>query len=295
MAIYPLHKFCTIKMTNTAIIYHQAKKGIDCPDGIAAAWVAKRAHPDADLIGCVYGDRAEVVGYSTLIIVDFSFPAYYLEAWAETKHVIVIDHHKTAWENLQNLSNQVTQRFDMNECGATLTWKYFFPTEPEPAFLSYIKDRDLWNFKLPYTHEIHEAMSSIGRSLEFFDSIATHTRNDLIRAFAPLGEKLLQPKREAIQKAADRVEFGTVAEWGNIPFVRTSPEEDRLISDICTTLYKKYHLAPFVACLNSDGITWSLRSDKNGGNFDVGTIAKDQGGGGHRNAAGFKSAIEPPF
>ena len=75
----------------------------------------------------------------------------------------------------------------------------------------------------------------------------------------------------------------------NIPIVELAQDgsEDLLTSDICSYLYKSIPEAPFVACITSDG-SWSLRSDKNGNNTDVGAIAQAKGGGGHRNAAGFK-------
>ncbi len=31
------------------IIYHQAKPGMDCPDGICSAWVAHKAYPSAQV------------------------------------------------------------------------------------------------------------------------------------------------------------------------------------------------------------------------------------------------------
>jgi nanoRNase/pAp phosphatase (c-di-AMP/oligoRNAs hydrolase) len=52
---------------------------------------------------------------------------------------------------------------------------------------------------------------------------------------------------------------------------------------------------PFGACFSvrGDGLkVWSLRSDRNLGNFDVSAVARLRGGGGHRNAAGFKESAE---
>lgn len=269
------------------IIYHQVKQGTDCPDGIAAAWVASKAIADAATLGCIYGDVPDVSDYERIVIVDFSFPVPIIENWvSQGKLIIVIDHHKTAWENFQNLSSQVFRNFDMSECGATLTWKHFFPDQPMPIFLQYIRDRDLWNHELEFTEEIHEASASIGRTFEFFSKIAPMTKNELFAYLVPIGSEALKPKREAVARASNRVKFGAVAGWGNIPYVETTKDEDRLVSDICSRLYRKFKNAPFVACFTSDG-KWSLRSNKDGNDTDVGAIAKSMGGGGHRNAAGF--------
>ena len=52
---------------------------------------------------------------------------------------------------------------------------------------------------------------------------------------------------------------------------------------------------PFGACffVRRDGLKiWSLRSDRNLGDFDVSAVAKLRGGGGHRNAASFRESAE---
>lgn len=77
-----------------------------------------------------------------------------------------------------------------------------------------------------------------------------------------------------------------------VPCISLDEKEERLTSDICMAMYRDKAIIksgyPFVACINSDGKTVSLRSDKNGNNFDVSAIARRFGGGGHRNASGFK-------
>ena len=60
------------------------------------------------------------------------------------------------------------------------------------------------------------------------------------------------------------------------------------VSETAHQLLKKYPDAPFAACKVHayGGITYSLRSEE--GREDVSIIATKNGGGGHRNAAGFK-------
>lgn len=285
----------------TAVVYHQVKSGVDCADGIASAWVAKKKYPDAVLYGQTYDEpQNDLSRFDRIIYVDFSVPAYFLRQSAGCGiQTIVVDHHKTAQENLHGLLSEQIEclelNFDIAECGATLTWRRFFPDKPLPKFLEYVRDRDLWEHKLPHTEEIHEAIANIRyqkRSsdrkevFEFFDSLESNWEDEL-PDLIKLGEDLLAPKRKAVAGAAQRVQFGIVAGWGNIPYVATAKEEDRLVSDICSVLYKRFPDALFVACFTTDG-TWSLRSDKDGNDTDVGAIAKSQGGGGHRNASGFK-------
>lgn len=302
------------------IIYHQIKHGIDCPDGIAAAWVADRYlcsrwHPH-DILGCAYqSEPPDVSNYDFIYVLDFSFPLAVIEFWIQSgKDVVIIDHHKTAQEMLGDISafsRSFTFYFDLQESGATLAWRHFNNGCVPPAFLQYVRDRDLWNHALPLTEEIHEASANMrfemgkvskitgipSRDLVFaaFDHLSTLTQEQLIEVMADRGFELLKPKREAIDRAVARMEYGFLphtdrGQMSNtpIPMVRVLADgsENRLISDICAKLYEKIPEALFVACITNDG--WSLRSDKNGSDFDVSAIAQCFGGGGHRNAAGFK-------
>jgi len=314
------------------ILYHQVKPGVDCPDGIAAAWVAAKAYPDAQIIGVSYQEDPPITPESgdIVIIVDFSYPADVINGWRDRGvQTILIDHHKTAQQMLQGLpvSPLIRQHFDMDECGATLAWKTFFPAEPMPAFLQYVRSRDLWldcdlfAYPIPDTLIVHEAMSGLRWVMKkHAQDLSAHSHKYIFAAFDDLAElgqsalltwadrcasSKLKAKREKCLAIASLHEWKTLNapdvekelldcdDWSgdysyNIPVVELTKDgtEDRYTSDVCMVLYRKFPNAPFVACITSDG-SWSLRSDRDGTNADVGAIAKALGGGGHRNAAGF--------
>ena len=123
-------------MKSNLVRVHQVKPDIDCPDGIAAAWVLSQLFQDqADYQGWCYEFQKlpDVSNYSKIFIVDFSFPQKVLEDWADQgKSISVIDHHKTALQDLSGLSDRIRKRFDLDECGATLTRRTFFG-ESDPA------------------------------------------------------------------------------------------------------------------------------------------------------------------
>ena len=274
----------------TKIIYHQTSPGIDCPDGIASAWVTHKVFPDAEIIGASYqGEMPQVNEGDRLIIVDFSFSAEILESWADKGcEITIIDHHKTALNDLAQLSDRILQKFDMNQCGATLAWRYFLTEEPMPVFLEYVRDRDLWNFELEKTEEIYEAVAHIGRSFALFDALEPLSRQQLIEAFAPLGERLLAPKRQRISEIAKTAEWKKIA-GHKVLAVEIPQEEARLASDVCSKLYNENLDSPFVMAYSKnkeEGWNLSFRSNKKVGNFDVSAIARQFGGGGHHNASG---------
>lgn len=282
----------------TKVLYHQVKPGTDCPDGIASAWVVAKALPCQEIEGCVYqSEPPSVKRCDRIVIVDFSFPATILEEWALNAEVIVIDHHKTALNDLAGLSNRVLQKFDLAECGATLAWKHFFSDKAIPAFLKYVKDRDFWDFDLLYSEEIHEAVSNlkyqtgsfdkIERTFAIFNMLEPLSEQQLQMVLAPIGDKLLAPKRKRIHELFETAEIKTL-QGHQILTVEVPEAESRLISDLCSYLYKKNPQYPFVVAWyeGTTGINLSFRSDKKGSNFDVSAIAKLLGGGGHHNAAG---------
>lgn len=309
-------------MSKALIIYHQVKPGTDCPDGVAAAWATRRhlleneslEESEIDCLGWSYDsgipDNATIQSHHLIYVVDFSFPAEVLDLWQSWGvSVTIIDHHETAMNMLEGLSAAVFKRFDMAECGATLAWKTFFPGEKVPAFLQYVKDRDLWDFLLPHSQDVHEAVSTMRYGLtslganrsqvfELFDGLARLTAPELAVLGLAIGGPKLEPKRKQCRAIAERALLKDV--FGHIvPVAELAKDgsEDRLTSDACMVMYRElFSEAEFVACLTSDG-SYSLRSDKHkpDGGFHVGNFAKglkEQGlasnGGGHRNAAGFK-------
>ena len=294
-------------MTDHLIIYHQVKPGIDCPDGIASAWVLHQMFQDqADYLGWCYDfpQPPDVSNYNKIFVLDFSFPKNVLEHWADQgKTVSIIDHHKTALQDLSGLSERIKKRFDLNECAATLTWRTFFNTSEMPAFLKYVKDRDLWNFQLAETEVIHEALSALRDRLHdlgaarlkmiftWYDYLATLSEEELLAYLKPIGEPLVAPRRARIEAIAARhqfIDFQDNPQW-HVPVVYLAQDgsEERFTSDVCMKLYQKFPDAPFCACLTSNQ-SWSLRSDKFGNNTDVSEIAAQFGGGGHHNASGFR-------
>lgn len=281
------------------VFFHNVSENVPCPDGIAAAWVVGRAYPrdNIEFVGCEYQKTIPVVLSGDVVyVVDFSFPAEVLEEWLSIgARVTVIDHHEAKMRELMGVASlQEIITFDNSKCGALLTWEYFFPAKEPPAFLRYIDDRDRWQHLLPFTHEIHAATGKLGRTFEVFDVLAKLSQNELIALLGKLGTDALEERRQSVERIAERHEI-----WDELagieypegfPVVVLQESEGWATSDVCSVLYKRFPSAPFVACVTykPDAEVWSLRSDQHGNNTDVAAIAQQLGGGGHRNAAGFR-------
>ena len=268
-------------MTRTYVLYHD-----HCPDGFGAAWVFHQA------LGCE--ECGEPVTYipqsygealppmkpgSQLFILDFSYPREtVLELQRTHERVTLLDHHKTAADELQGVPSC---RIDQDHSGAYLAWEYLNATQEPPELIFYIQDRDLWEWKLPDSREVSEAIASYPKSFKTWDEFN-------VSQLAQEGAGILRHMRVQVEKLAQMTTRGTVANWPNIPTVNTPLN----ISETCEELLKKHPDAPFAATyFESNAVRrWSLRS-RNEENTDVSEIAREMGGGGHRNAAGFTENI----
>lgn len=202
-----------------------------------------------------------------------------IQAHKMAKDFVVLDHHLTNKEHLEDLSFCY---FDMNHSGAVLAWQYLFPTEPVPKLLQYIEDRDLDTWKLPYAKELLTAVDAHNHSLKEWAELCDKIEHP--SGFTKMleeGSVMLQ-YNEVLMDIIKRNSYiaeikGYFVPMINTPFFR---------SEVVTLLAKG---TLFAAGYHYDGerFIFSLRSEKGSG-LNVAEIAeKFPGGGGHRNASGF--------
>lgn len=256
------------------VLYHS-----NCYDGFGAAYSAwKKLGDRAEYIPVSYGkDLPELNEPDIVYIVDFSYPKDVILDLSKRCQVVVLDHHKTAEEDLESLVGLENPKvkFDMDKSGALLTWEWFHGDKNVPDLIKHISDRDLWEFKLEGTKEIHKALVSHPMNFELWDGFDVEE----LKSEGKICQRLYDNLVENIIKES----FFRVVGGHEVPVVNTSIAW----SEVGHALIKRYPEAPFVASFTvfDKEEMWSLRSK---GNFDVSEIAKVYGGGGHKNAAGFK-------
>lgn len=254
------------------VIYHK-----NCPDGFCAAYIAKKAIPDAILVDANYGDPIPDVKNRDVYILDFSYSRDDMVKLCAENRVTIIDHHKTSMENLESLQN-CTLIFDMSHSGAYLAWEYFMDGEM-PMLVRYIEDRDIWKWQLPHSKEINNAIGLYEKTMEGWDPL--FSTDDIIDRLKEQGELLEKSKQLSIKTHMARASLTSISGY-NVPTANCSNTE--IVSDMLHAMCKGH---AFAAAFNvfDDGVKFSLRSE---GDFDVASIAKRYGGGGHKNAAGFQ-------
>lgn len=304
----------------TTVYYHA-----NCLDGFTAAWVfhtylRNELRWDADFIeqNCKfipmrYGQKiiADDVEGRNVVILDFSFERDVMRLiMGLCASLVVLDHHKTAKENLEGLEaeffaghvsdieeydlaitryakNRFNIIFDMEKSGARLAWDYFIGKDgffPPPKLVQYVEDWDLWKKELAEVDSINAYLKIQDKTFYLWDAVASvlDDRESFWEA-VDLGDMLLkqdQWQREQLKKNLHKIEIiGHVGIAVNAPYFHAST----LGNEICKE--NSVDFAAIYQFLPNGKVKFSLRSI---GDFDVSFICKHFQGGGHKNAAGFE-------
>ncbi len=295
------------------VLYHA-----NCIDGITSAWVAwdalSKEDYDCDVAAVRYSDDLQAkiftmlkaVEYTQLYVVDFSLPVYLLtkiEREYIYMDITVIDHHKTAFEMYApamevekysalrtSLGNQTTVILDNNECGASLCWTYFHPSNTLPTLVRYVKDYDLWRFELGVmTKWFDKFLRTQPLEVENWGHLVKDAEIiELMNVYLTAGMKLQEEHEEQVALIADDIKPITIA--GIKGAMVECPVE--YTSDVGHEIARLTGTYGLMYRVNHDEgiIDWSLRSEKG---CDVSAIAKKFGGGGHKTAAGFRTDLIP--
>lgn len=258
-------------------IYHR-----NCLDGLAAAWVVwKFFKGEVELLAAQYGDalpdEAELRGRK-VIVVDFSYNREQVMRLQQICDLTLLDHHATAAKELEGLI-EVNQ----NHSGAMLAWLHFFPNQEPPTGLKFAEDRDLWKWKLRGSKAWTTAAFSYPLEVETFDKLVKRPIGEVILE----GETLLRKHEQDVKKIARSVRTMKI-DGVDVPVVNAN---GLFASDLGNVLsIDAEYAATYVD--SQEERMYSLRSQR--GKADVSEIALRFGGGGHKNAAGFRIAFDDP-
>lgn len=270
-------------MKEYCIIYHG-----NCSDGFGAAWALWRLLGDAaSYHPAIHGHQPpkEIDG-THVVIADFSFPRQTLLAIKNrAKSILVLDHHKSAKEDLDGLDFAY---FDMTRSGAGITWDHHHGKESRPPLINYIEDRDLWRWSLPNSREILAVFESVKPSFASFDEFNERLESsDGMAEIVVKGSAILEYKNAKVRSLAEKsylVDLSAICGLADptmqVPCVNTS-----IFHSEVGNLLAQTHPMAIIWYRAEDGLyRHSLRS---AGKVDCSRIARFWGGGGHADAAGF--------
>ena len=264
-------------MKEAVLLYHS-----NCPDGFGAAWSFWRKYGNSiDYIPVSHGAEPPDVSGLNVFMADFCYKRDILLSLKDkAKSITVLDHHKSAEEDCGDLDFCT---FDMDHSGAYMAWRYLNPNDRVPLLIRYVEDRDLWRWKLDSTESILSAVDSFEKTFENWDMLndcLDEVNSPSWGRVKTMGDGILQYKRSLISSLMRNVHNISIAGKSvpaiNIPFFQ---------SEVAAELAKE---SDYAAAYYFDGESYkfSLRSKPDGD--DVSLIAGIFGGGGHKNAAGFR-------
>lgn len=268
------------------VIYHG-----NCADGFGAAWVFSRygAHlidgydfgrtQDFDYHAGVYQNPPPDVTDRHVYLLDFSYKRPVVEGMLDkARSVTLIDHHKTALDDLAPIMERMRCHCGLDHSGAMLAWQFIKGDAEPPALLRHIEDRDLWRFALPHTREIQANVFSHPYDFTVWDELMHRPIDELVAEGKAIERKHFKDIEELVKVFQHRRKIGGYdVPVSNLPYTLTSDAGHLMAKG-----------EPFAACYwdTPEGRVYSLRSTDEG--MDVSEIAKGYGGGGHRNASGFR-------
>lgn len=259
----------------TIIIYH------DDLDGRAAAAIAAAAiSGNKQFIAAQYGRQLPTITSEHIIVIvlDYTPPA----GIAPT---LWIDHHKSAAALVTDLSKTTVVVFDTSQAACVLAWRHFFPEMPVPPAITLIGERDTQGAEkaAPEANYLMQALyiENTAPDSDIWHNLFTQ---DIAR-FLETGKTIDKYQKAVCARIAERA---YVAKW----------DQWRILA-VCAagfgsaTLSDRASQFDFVAVYSHDGHNFTVSLYSGAADVDLGALARQFGGGGHKGAAGFTCKTLP--
>lgn len=280
---------------NNMIIYHN-----NCSDGFTSAAIAylyfKQNNTNlTTLFAGNYGEPPPIVDKQTdVYLVDYSYnKETILDLLEQANSVTIIDHHITAIKELKDLSHpNFMKYFDTALSGAGLTWEYFFPDKNIPDLIKYVQDRDLWNWVYSESKDFLMGLEQFDFTVEQYIQHLENSinlKNNYTQTLIESGKIISKYFEQMVNQIIDsNLYFINYKNYQKVPILNCNYKFSSNIGNILSTRHNT--LFSIMYYIVADSVYLSFRSVDTG--VDVSIIAKELGGGGHRNASGAKISLE---
>ena len=228
-------------------------------------------------------------GFEKLCILDFSLEEKLLNKLMRiftNENIVWVDHHVSKMDMYAKYQDIPGFRID-GTAACELTWKYFFDMTKMPMFIKWIGDRDLWKFNYgDDTKNFCEYMSYQDTTPESiiwsFLFEKTH-----MKYYLDKGKDLRRAKLFRINQVIKNNVYESVID--GVKCMKINYSDGESISDVAHIMLTNYDvdIAWVYFYKQVDGHMMEINSLRSTDNVDVSLIAKDKGGGGHKNAAGW--------
>lgn len=273
---------------NMKCFYHSADL-----DGQCSGAIVKLHHPNCELIGINYGDEFpwdRIEKDETVYMVDFSLqPFTDMERLWRSCRLVWFDHHKSAIQDfLVHVKIQNINGILKDGIGACcLVWQGLTenPERPVPTFIKLLAEYDVWNHTDPRTLSFQYGMrfqkDTSPENQTFWNSLFDIEE---VQRITEIGGTILEYEMQQNNKFISSFCFETIFSGLRCICANKGFTNSQLFDSVWDA--EKYD-AMLTFSWRKRKWTVSLYSNKPG--IDVSIIAKENGGGGHKGAAGFQT------
>lgn len=224
--------------------------------------------------------------YITDISLDENTALYVNYINRQTVDVKLFDHHKTAeFLNKYDWAKVIVEDENgVKESGTSLFYKHLYKEhaycgDEVGVFVELVRQYDTWEWK-KNNAELPKKLADIFGIIGIEDFIEYYS-SDYIDMFPKEFENLLKYKRIDIDNYINyKLEKVKIIEGNAVVMC----DRHDCLSELGSKILDKYENIDYVALVYDGGVALRSKDDN-----DVSTIAKRYGGGGHKNAAGFKT------
>ena len=279
-------------------------------DGHFSGAVLKYKYPDIELRGWDYRDEVpsfeSMEGYDEIILIDITFPFDILQELGTKTKLTVIDHHvsfkKQVDNHLQIGHDVVTDElksitfeyiYDDKLSACELGFKYYFGYIP--PIVELVGKYDTWRANgtdeweetvLPMKYYLYGKVNKPEDVKNYwFDSVEELYHEDIIDNMLEIGKSIMEYERKMDESktnsyAFERDVYGLRALCINTNFMSSE------------TMMTKFDSSKHDIMIGFayNGNNWGVSLRSVGDKVDVSQIAKERGGGGHSQSAGFQAS-----
>lgn len=271
-------------------------------DGAACAVLFKTIYPDADVTYCASGVASEKIRAlfnrgeipDILVITDLSIDeelALELQRLQDQGvKLSFFDHHETS----MSLKKYPWATIDIKLCAAAL---YFNSLRNNPKIKDYAEfvrlvnvfdNYQIGNREFNRAHQLNKILEyhkEMGSFNDFVERFLDNPSCDPDAKEAPIIEYILYTDRKYIEQAARRA-LVVPTEYGVDKVVVAA---SRCINDVAQRILADHPEAGFAEVIDLERESVSVRSR---GKFNVCAYAEERGGGGHKEAAGYRFSFD---
>lgn len=279
------------------IIFHYP-----CQDGLTSAWIATHYHVQQkkllELYPIQHGTKLDLsrLKDKKILFCDYAPSLEVLDSIEKiVSSIKILDHHISAQLVLKD---KEYAHFDMMKSGAMLTWLHFYPTTPIHKFIDMIQDRDLWTWKIDKSKEFTTGFSTVCSTIEqndfeklfkLFDELCVN--DSMMYLYITLGDIINRSQLIKCHIIANE-HYKKIDKYKQYNVVIVNCDYD-IVSDLGNILSSKEGV-DFAMLWNYNHYTEEYKVSLRSNNMvDTSIISKSYGGGGHKNASGFNTKINP--